>query len=137
MATIQQFEDILSWQKARELARGIYAATRKSEFSKDFALKDQIRRAVISITSNIAEGFERDGSIEFIQFLSHAKGSCGEVRSQLYIALDAGYLNEDEWKTLHDSCLEISRLLNSFSNYLRDTEIKGSKFKKTSSPEPT
>jgi four helix bundle protein len=132
MPTIRQFEDILSWQKARDLTRGMYATTRKDEFSKDFALKDQIRRAAISITSNIAEGFERDGSREFVQFLSHAKGSCGEVRSQLYLALDAGYLNEEEWKTLHQSCLEISRLLDSFSNYLRDTGIKGSKFKKTS-----
>jgi four helix bundle protein len=96
MATIRQFEDILSWQKARDLTREIYTATRKDEFSKDFALKDQIRRAAISITSNIAEGFERDGSREFVQFLSHAKGSCGEVRSQLYLALDAGYLKEDE-----------------------------------------
>ncbi len=137
MATIRQFEDILSWQKARDLTRKIYTAARKDEFSKDFALKDQIRRAAISITSNIAEGFERDGSREFIQFLSHAKGSCGEVRSQLYLALDAGYLKEDEWKTLHQSCLEISRLLDSFSNYLRDTEIKGSKFKKLPATEPT
>ncbi|MEQ1839432.1 MAG: four helix bundle protein [Verrucomicrobiales bacterium] len=137
MATIRQFEDILSWQKARDLTREIYTATRKDEFSKDFALKDQIRRAAISITSNIAEGFERDGSREFVQFLSHAKGSCGEVRSQLYLALDAGYLKEDEWKTLHQSCLEISRLIDSFSNYLRDTEIKGSKFKKTPATEPT
>ena len=137
MATIRQFEDILSWQKARDLTREIYTATKKDEFSKDFALKDQIRRAAISITSNIAEGFERDGSREFIQFLSHAKGSCGEVRSQLYLALDAGYLKEDEWKTLHQSCLEISRLIDSFSNYLRDTEIKGSKFKKTPATEPT
>ena len=137
MATIRQFEDILSWQKARDLTREIYTATRKDEFSKDFALKDQIRRAAISITSNIAEGFERDGSREFVQFLSHAKGSCGEVRSQLYLALDAGYLKEDEWKTLHQSCLEISRLLDSFSNYLRDTEIKGSKFKKLPASEPT
>jgi four helix bundle protein len=137
MATIRQFEDILSWQKARDLTREIYTATRNDEFSKDFALKDQIRRAAISITSNIAEGFERDGSREFIQFLSHAKGSCGEVRSQLYLALDAGYITEDEWKTLHQSSLEISRLLDSFSNYLRDTEIKGLKFKKVSTPEPT
>lgn len=137
MATIKKFEDILSWQKARDLTREIYTATKKDEFSKDFALKDQIRRAAISITSNIAEGFERDGSREFVQFLSHAKVSCGEVRSQLYLALDAGYLKEDEWKTLHQSCLEISRLIDSFSNYLRDTEIKGSKFKKTPATEPT
>ncbi len=137
MATIRQFEGILAWQKGRDLTRGIYAATRTVEFSKDFALKDQIRRAVISITSNIAEGFERGGNREFVQFLSHAKGSCGEVRSQLYIALDAGYLNESEWKTLHDSCIEISRLLDSFSNYLRDTEIKGSKFNQAHTTEPT
>ena len=137
MATIRQFEDILAWQKGRELTRGIYAATRTVEFSKDFVLKDQIRRAVISITSNIAEGFERSGNREFVQFLSHAKGSCGEVRSQLYVALDAGYLTESEWKTLHDSCIEISRLLDSFSNYLRDSEIKGSKFKQAPTTQPT
>jgi four helix bundle protein len=137
MATIKRFEDILSWQKARVLTRGIYAATRKSEFSKDFALKDQIRRAVISITSNIAEGFERDGTREFIQFLSHAKGSCGEVRSQLYLALDAEYLSEEEWEPLYESCLEVSRLIESFSRYLRDTEIKGSKFKKSTDNKKT
>ena len=136
MATIRKFEEILAWQKARELTRLIYEATRQGNFSNDFALKDQIRRASISITSNIAEGFERGGNREFVQFLSHAKGSCGEVRSQLYLALDAGYLNEEEWKTLHDSCLEISRILDRFSSYLRDTEIKGSKFKAPPTPEP-
>ena len=96
MATIRQFEEILVLKKARELTRLIYESTRQGEFSRDFALKDQIRRAAISITSNIAEGFERGGNREFVQFLSHAKGSCGEVRSQLYVALDAGYLNEDQ-----------------------------------------
>ncbi len=93
MAKIEKFEDILAWQKARELTQLVYRASRKGEFAKDFALRDQIRRAVISITSNIAEGFERGGTKEFVQFLGHAKGSCGEVRSQLYIALDEAYLS--------------------------------------------
>lgn len=128
MPTIRQFEDILAWQKGCELAETIYRLTREGEFSRDFALKDQIRRAVISITSNIAEGFERGGNREFIHFLSHAKGSCGEVRSQLYLALDAEYLSEGAWRQCHDLCLEISRLLDGFSNYLRGTEQKGRKF---------
>ncbi len=137
MATIRQFEDILAWHRGKELAREVYAATRRGEFAKDFALRDQIRRAVISITSNIAEGFERGGTREFVQFLSHAKGSCGEVRSQLHLAHDVGYLNEEEWTRMHETCLEISKLLDRFSSYLRNTEIKGSKFKKDPTPEPT
>jgi four helix bundle protein len=84
------FEDLIAWQKARVLSRDIYGVTRLAEFSKDYSLVDQIRRACISILSNIAEGFERGGRPEFHQFLVVAKGSCGEVRSQLYIALDGG-----------------------------------------------
>src|SRR5690606_3550935 len=106
----------------------VYQITRQGEFSKDFALKDQIRRAVISITSNIAEGFERGGNREFVQFLSHAKGSCGEVRSQLYLAMDAGYLSQETWKPCHDLCLEVFRLLDGFSSYLRESDQKGRKF---------
>ncbi len=131
MAKIEKFEDILAWQKARELTQLVYRATRKGEFAKDFALRDQIRRAVISITSNIAEGFERGGTKEFVQFLGHAKGSCGEVRSQLYIALDEAYLSQPDWEELHNRCLEISRLLDGFAKYLRQTEIKGRKFQIT------
>lgn len=128
MAKIEKFEDILAWQKARELTQFVYRASRKGEFAKDFALRDQIRRAVISITSNIAEVFERGGTREFVQFLGHAKGSCGEVRSQLYIALDEAYLSQPDWEELHNRCLEISRLLDGFAKYLRQTEIKGRKF---------
>ncbi|MCF7784827.1 MAG: four helix bundle protein [Prosthecobacter sp.] len=131
MAKIEKFEDILAWQKARELTQLVYRASRKGEFAKDFALRDQIRRAVISITSNIAEGFERGGTKEFVQFLGHAKGSCGEVRSQLYIALDEAYLSQPDWEELHNRCLEISRLLDGFAKYLRQTEIKGRKFQIT------
>jgi four helix bundle protein len=128
MAKIEQFEDILAWQKGRELTQLVYRASRKGEFAKDFALRDQIRRAVISITSNIAEGFERGGTKEFIQFLGHSKGSSGEVRSQLYVALGEEYVDQELWQELHNRCLEISRLLDGFIKYLRQTEIKGRKF---------
>ena len=128
MAKIEQFEDILAWQNGRELTQLVYRASRKGEFAKDFALRDQIRRAVISITSNIAEGFERGGTKEFIQFLGHSKGSSGEVRSQLYVALGEEYVDQELWQELHNRCLEISRLLDGYIKYLRQTEIKGRKF---------
>jgi four helix bundle protein len=88
MSTIKRFEDIEAWQRAREIAKNIYRITSSGEFSRDYGLKDQIRRSSVSIMSNIAEGFERDGNKEFIYFLSLAKGSCGEAASQLYVALD-------------------------------------------------
>ncbi len=132
MAKIEKFEDILAWQKGRELTQLAYKASRKGEFGKDFALRDQIRRAVISITSNIAEGFERGGTKEFIQFLGHSKGSAGEVRSQLYVALDEEYVIQEQWQELHNRCLEISRLLDGFIKYLQQTEIKGRKFQSAS-----
>lgn len=128
MATIRRFEDILAWQKGRELSSKIYSLTRQGGLSKDFALRDQIWRATISITSNIAEGFERGGNRELIQFPAHAKGSCGEVRSQLYLALDAGHLSDESWNALHDQCLEISKLIDAFSSYLRQSDLKGRKF---------
>ncbi len=128
MATIEKFEDILAWQKGRELTRLIYRVSNCGSFAKDFTLKDQIRRACISITSNIAEGFERGGTREFIQFLSHSKGSCGEVRSQLYVARDENYLSDENWQDLYHRSLEISRLLDGFIAYLQKTEVKGRKF---------
>ncbi|MDX1947729.1 MAG: four helix bundle protein [Pirellulaceae bacterium] len=90
MARIERFEDIEAWKKSRELNKLIYQATDSGRFAKDYSLKDQIRRASISTMSNIAEGFERGGDQEFVQQLAVAKGSCGEVRSQLYAALDQG-----------------------------------------------
>ena len=90
MATIQRFEEIEAWQVARELTRSVYECSKSGSFAKDFALRDQIRRAAISVMSNIAEGFERGGNAEFIQFLSIAKGSAAEVETQLYVALDQG-----------------------------------------------
>ncbi len=87
---IKKFEELESWKKARELTNTIYQATGTGRFTRDFGLKDQIRRASISILSNIAEGFERGGDKEFFQFLAIAKGSCGEVRAQLYVAARSG-----------------------------------------------
>ena len=108
---IQQFEELIAWQKARELTTEIYQATRQDGFCRDFGLCNQIQRASVSIMSNIAEGFERSGNAEFHQFLSIAKASCAEVRSQLYIALDVGYLTEAEFQILMNKATETSRVI--------------------------
>ena len=100
MSKIEEFEDLIAWQKARELTRPIYEATRQGAFSKDYGLSGQIQRAAVSIMSNIAEGFERGNPRELHQFLSIAKASCAEVRSQLYVALDAGYIDEPFFQVL-------------------------------------
>ncbi len=129
MATIHRFEDIEAWKKGRMLRKAVYGHSKHGEFARDFALKDQIRRAAISVTSNIAEGFERGGNREFLQFLSNAKGSCGEVRDQLYAALDEGYMSESDFNALQESCLEVGRLIAGFMDYLAKTEIRGQKYK--------
>ena len=108
---IERFEDLVAWQKARELTRNVYTMTRLPSFSRDFVLRDQICRASISIMSNIAEGFERYGAGEFHQFLSIAKGSCGEVRSQLYVALDAGHIRQALFERGKASADEVGRIL--------------------------
>lgn len=128
MATLRSFEEIDAWQKARVLAREIYSVTDRGPFSKDFGLKDQIRRASISVLSNIAEGFERDGKKEFIQFLSVAKGSAGEVKAQLYIAMDQIYLTQSEFDKIADLVNETSRMIGGLIGYLKQSRIKGSKF---------
>ena len=101
MARITKFEDIEAWRISRELTKRIYEASSRGDFSRDFGLRDQIRRAAISIMSNIAEGFERGGDKEFRQFLSLAKGSAGELKSQLYVAADVGLLSQDQFKELY------------------------------------
>jgi len=136
MATIQNFEDIDAWQKARELTKAIYACSGTGDFAKDFALREQIRRAVISIISNISEGFERGGSAEFSQFLSIVKGSAGEVESQLYIALDQGYITKEEFNSLRLIVASTKKLISGFMNYLKQSSIKGQKFKKTTNQRP-
>jgi len=106
---IERFEDIQAWQTARELTCQIYAASKTGEFARDFGLRDQIQRASVSAMANIAEGFERGGDREFLQFLSQAKGSCGEVRSHLYVALDQHYLPEAQFNELYSQATNTSR----------------------------
>src|SRR5437660_936825 len=130
MATIRHFEEITAWQKARELGRAVYEASRKGAFARDFALRNQIRRAAISIMYNIAEGFERSGTSEFSHFLSVAKGSAGELEAQLFIGLDQGYLTEKEFAALRGLVREVGSLVGGFMRYLREAPIRGTKFKK-------
>lgn len=128
MSSIQKFEDLKVWQKAREVNLEIYKLSNKGSFSKDFGLRDQIRRASVSILSNIAEGFERNGNKEFNQFLSIAKASAAEVRAQLYVAKDLEYISNDEFTEVVDGLIEVSKMLSGLMSYLKTTEIKGSKF---------
>jgi four helix bundle protein len=132
--TITRFEDIEAWKLGRELTRAVYRASRRGEFARDFALRDQIRRAAISITSNIAEGFERSGNREFAQALAVAKGSAGEVRSQLYVALDEDYITEAQFTDLCDRCLQVSRVIAGFMKFLQRAPISGSKFRSSNRP---
>jgi four helix bundle protein len=108
---IERFEDLIAWQKARVLTRAIYQVTKQGAFSKDLALSRQIQRAAVSIMSNIAEGFERGGRREFRQFLSTAKASCAEVRSQLYVAFDVGYLDKAGFQRLLAQAEEIGKII--------------------------
>ena len=128
MATVRSFENFDFWQKARELSREIYNKTLEGSFSKDYSLKDQINRASGSIMDNIAEGFERGGNREFIQFLSYSKGSCGEVLSQLFRAKDRNHINEDEFKALSSKTKEIGKQIAGFMNFLSSSSVKGPKF---------
>jgi four helix bundle protein len=121
MAAIQRFEDMAVWKKSRAFVDAIYQATEEAPFAKDFALRDQIRRAVISIPSTIAEGFERDRRGEFIQFLRYAKASAGEVRSQLYHARDRQYVDEDTCEALQAEAVSIARQIQGFIQYLERT----------------
>jgi len=119
---IETFEDILSWQKARALNIDIYKITNSNNlFSKDFGLRDQIRRASVSISSNIAEGFERQTTKEFIWFLYIAKASAGEVRSQLYLAYDIEYIKKEEFEKLKLKVNEVSKLISGLIKYLHST----------------
>jgi four helix bundle protein len=129
VATIRKFEDVESWKQARQLARMIYACSDKGGFTRDFGLKNQIRRATVSIMSNIAEGFGRGGNKEFIQFLSTARGSVSEVQSQLYVALDVGYITADEFEKLYSQSTTTSNTISGFIRYLCNSSLKGTKYK--------
>jgi four helix bundle protein len=108
---IEKFEDFIAWQKARKLTKEIYKVTNQGQFSRDFGLKDQVRRSSVSVMSNIAEGFERGRASEFHQFLSIAKGSCAELRSQLYVALDAEYVNTSQFQELMLAATEVGQIV--------------------------
>jgi four helix bundle protein len=129
MKKYKGFEDMPIWQMSRKLAQVIFELTQSESFCRDFVLKDQINRAMGSVMDNIAEGFERDGNKEFIQFLSIAKGSAGEVRSQLYRARDRGYLIDSD--NLKESVSDVSRQIQYLINYLKRSEYKGTKYMRT------
>ncbi|MCJ7458634.1 MAG: four helix bundle protein [candidate division Zixibacteria bacterium] len=125
----KSIEELLVWQRARELVNNVYSLTKKQNFRRDFSLVDQIRRATISVMSNIAEGYERGSNTEFIQFLYIAKASCGEVRTQLLIALDQGYINKEELEKAKELALKVSGMLSNFIAYLKRSKLKGDKYK--------
>ena len=134
MATIKKFEEILAWKKARELNKliGIYIDT--GRFKNNFRLINQIEGSAGSIMDNIAEGFERSGYREFLQFLYISKGSCGEFRSQLYRAVDRNYVSQEEFTVLYDQAREVIVMLQKLIDYLETSDFKGTKYK---SREPT
>ncbi|MEB3210849.1 MAG: four helix bundle protein [Leptolyngbyaceae bacterium] len=119
MGTVQRFEELEAWKTARELTRLIYGLSSQGTFARDFGLKDQMRRAAVSVMSNIAEGFESRTPKLFINFLGIAKASAGELRSQAYVALDAGYINQNEFENLFNLVDKCSRQLSRFMNYLQ------------------
>ncbi len=125
MATIKSFEDIESWKKAREVCKIIGQLVDAGNFQKSYRLINQIEGSSGSIMDNIAEGFERGTRAEFIQFLGYSKGSCGELRSQLYRALDRRYLSEEAFETIKIAVLQISGLLQNFIAYLQNSEVAG------------
>lgn len=128
MATIKRFEDLEIWQEARRLTKEIYKISIETDLKTDFRLRDQIKASSGSIMDNIAEGFERNGNIEFRQFLSIAKGSAGETRSQLYRIFDFGYIDEAKFIHLKDSFENLSGKINNFIIYLNNKDFKGTKF---------
>jgi four helix bundle protein len=129
MATFRKFEEIECWKKARELTRRIYEITSKPAFARDFGLKDQIRSAAVSVMSNIAEGHDRSGTAEFVHFLATAKGSAAEVRCQLYVAADQGYIHKDNLVELNGLAAETGSMVGGLMIYLRSSGYKGTKFK--------
>lgn len=127
---IEQFEDLDIWKEARELCIHIKEICENSKFSKDYTLKNQILSSSGSIMDNIAEGFERGGNKEFIQFLFIAKGSCGETRSQIYRAKDYGYISVEKSEELINNISILSKKISALINYLKSSSFKGTKFKK-------
>ena len=134
--TFETFEDIDAWKKARVLTKSVYKVTAKGAFARDYALRDQLRRACVSIMSNVAEGFGRGGRREFLQFLSVAQGSTNEVCSHLYVALDLGYVDDEQFRALTGLAHESARLIGGLARYLRTTTVPGIKFRVAGSGGP-
>lgn len=134
MSTIKRFEDIEAWQTAREITRRIYEMSKDGAFSRDFGLRDQMRRASVSIMSNIAEGFESRTRSLFLEFLGRAKASAGELRAQCYVAVDAGYLSRDQFRSLSDQCEKCSSQISRLMAYLK-SNTSSLKPSNTSSPQ--
>ena len=132
MALITRFEDIEGWKKARALTRAIYQMTSKGAFARDFSLKDQIRRAAVSTMANVAEGFEREGNKEFLQFLAQSKSSAAEVRSHLYVALDAELITTEQFTAIYQLATETGNLIGGFMRYLQTAPYAGRKFRPAS-----
>lgn len=129
MSTINKFEDLEIWKEARRLSFIIFQISVETNLKHDFRFKEQIKSSSGSVMDNIAEGFERDGNIEFRQFLSIAKGSAGETRSQLYRAFDCGYINEKDFNQLKNDYERLSGKIKNFITYLNKKDFKGNKFK--------
>jgi four helix bundle protein len=119
MTLFKNFEEIIAWQKARMLTKEIYNVTNQHHLNKDFGLRDQMRRASVSIMSNIAEGFDRKSKKEFIYFLYISKGSASELRSQVYILRDLNYIDSEQYYDLINLCLEVSKMLSGLISYLK------------------
>ena len=122
MASIKTFEELAAWKKARELANAVYALTNVTPLAKDFGLRDQLRRASVSVLSNIAEGFERDTTPDFIHFLFMAKGSAGEIRAQLYIALDQNLISKEQFNTVSATARQASGIISKLITYLKNRQ---------------
>ncbi|MBL0051415.1 MAG: four helix bundle protein [Bacteroidetes bacterium] len=128
MAGVKNFEELKVWQKAREFNKTLFSVIENSGIKNHYILRDQISRSSISIMSNIAEGFERGGNKEFVQFLYIAKASAGEARAQLYIGLDLLFIEKSQFELLIELAVEVSKMLNGLIKYLKESEIKGYKF---------
>ena len=128
MAKIERFEDLEIWQLAREICKDIWNLIQNTSLQRDYKLREQINGASGSIMDNISEGFERDGNREFINFLSIAKASCGETRSQLYRCLDRNHIDEETFKRISEKAILNSRKIKSFMIYLKKSDRKGSKY---------
>lgn len=129
MATIKKFEDLEIWQSARKLNADVYPILEILKEERSFKFKDQLDASAGSVMDNIAEGFERDGNREFIQFLAISKGSLGEVRSQLYRAFDRNVIDENKLNELQNNCLELAAKIARFMIYLNKADYKGNKYK--------